>query len=121
MTLVRTSIVIALFSVLPASLVFGQNIRVTLLGSGKTFPQQGRLGPNVLIEAGDKTYIFGTGRSVLQRFAEINQSHELHHAYKEHDLQVQFEVVHGAAHGGELFRDEKRNALVEMFLDEQLR
>ncbi len=38
----------------------------------------------------------------------INQSHELHNAYKEYDLQVQFEVVHGAAHGGEQFRDEKR-------------
>jgi len=51
----------------------------------------------------------------------INQSHELHHAYKEHDLQVQFEVVHGAAHGGRQFSDERRNALVEAFLEEQLR
>ncbi len=51
----------------------------------------------------------------------INQSHELHNAYKEYDLQVQFEVVHGAAHGGEQFRDEKRVALVETFLDNQLR
>ncbi|MFP6829121.1 MAG: alpha/beta hydrolase [Gammaproteobacteria bacterium] len=50
----------------------------------------------------------------------INQSHELHHAYKEGNLQVQFEVVHGAAHGGRQFSDEKRNALVEAFLDEQL-
>jgi len=51
----------------------------------------------------------------------INQSHELHNAYKEYDLQVQFEVVHGAAHGGEQFRDEKRIELVETFLDKQLR
>jgi acetyl esterase/lipase len=51
----------------------------------------------------------------------INQSHELHNAYKEYDLQVQFEVVHGAAHGGEQFRDEKRIELVETFLDNQLR
>ena len=50
----------------------------------------------------------------------INQSHELHHAYKERGLQVRFEVVHGAAHGGQQFTDEKRNALVEAFLDEQL-
>ncbi len=51
----------------------------------------------------------------------INQSHELHNAYKEYDLQVQFEVVHGAAHGGQQFRDEKRIELVETFLDNQLR
>ena len=51
----------------------------------------------------------------------INQSHELHSAYKKYDLRVQFEVVHGAAHGGAQFSDEKRTALVEAFLDNQLR
>ena len=51
----------------------------------------------------------------------INQSHELHHAYKEQAIPVQFEVVHGAAHGGERFTDARRNALVKAFLDEQLR
>ena len=50
----------------------------------------------------------------------INQSHELHHAYKENGLQVRFEVVHGAAHGGDEFNDEKRNAIVKEFLDRQL-
>ncbi len=51
----------------------------------------------------------------------INQSHELHHAYKEQAIPVQFEVVHGAGHGGERFTDARRNALVKAFLDEQLR
>ena len=51
----------------------------------------------------------------------INQSHELHNAYKERALQVQFEVVHGAAHGGEQFSDEQRTELVKAFLDKQLR
>ena len=51
----------------------------------------------------------------------INQSHELHNAYKERTLQVQFEVVHGAAHGGEQFSDERRTELVKAFLDNQLR
>ena len=50
----------------------------------------------------------------------VKQAHELHHAYKEHHLEVQFEVVHRAAHGGEHFRDEKRNALVTAFLDKYL-
>ena len=30
----------------------------------------------------------------------INQAHELHGKYKKHGLPVQFEVVHGAGHGG---------------------
>ena len=51
----------------------------------------------------------------------INQSHELHNAYKEQGMPVQFEVIHGAAHGGAQFSDEKRNALVKTFLDKQLR
>ena len=51
----------------------------------------------------------------------INQSHELHSVYKDHALQVHFEVIHGAGHGGEQFVDAKRNALVRAFLDEQLR
>lgn len=51
----------------------------------------------------------------------INQSHELHHAYKQHGLDARFEVVHGAAHGGEEFIDDPRIALVTAFLDEQLR
>lgn len=29
----------------------------------------------------------------------INQAHELHAAYKKHEVMVQFEVVHGAGHG----------------------
>lgn len=51
----------------------------------------------------------------------INQSHELHGAYKAHGLQVHFEVVHGAAHGGEQFADDERNMLVTAFLDAHLR
>ncbi|QDU39339.1 Carboxylesterase NlhH [Maioricimonas rarisocia] len=50
----------------------------------------------------------------------INQSHELHGRYSQHGLPVQFEVVHGGAHGGELFFDARRRKLVEDFLDEQL-
>ena len=65
------SIVILLLSILPASPVFSQDFRVTLLGSGETFPQPGRLGPSILVEAGEKTYIFDAGRGVLQRFQEI--------------------------------------------------
>ena len=51
----------------------------------------------------------------------INQAHELHGVYKELDLPVHFEVIHGAAHGTEEFFDSKRNALVAAFLKENLR
>ncbi|HKS35778.1 MAG TPA: alpha/beta hydrolase [Verrucomicrobiae bacterium] len=46
----------------------------------------------------------------------INQSHELHGAYQKVKAPVQFEVVHGAAHGGAVFYDVDRLALVRRFL-----
>ncbi len=46
----------------------------------------------------------------------INQSHEMHAAYKALGLDVAFEVVHGAAHGGALFHDAQRNAVVTEFI-----
>ncbi len=51
----------------------------------------------------------------------INQSHELHGAYKRHGLPVHFEAIHGAGHGGEPFFDSERNAMVLFFLNESLR
>ena len=51
----------------------------------------------------------------------INQSHELHGKYKDAGLTVAFEVVHGAAHGGASFFDDRRNELVKQFLDEHVR
>ncbi len=46
----------------------------------------------------------------------INQSHELAGAYKQAGVFVHFEVVHGAAHGGAMFFDEERLAVVRKFL-----
>ena len=51
----------------------------------------------------------------------INQSHELHAKYKNDDLPVHFEVVHGGAHGGESFFDSRRNDLVREFFKKHLR
>lgn len=51
----------------------------------------------------------------------INQSHELHHAYQQAGVDVQFEVVHGAAHGGPMFWDDERNAVVMAFVARQLK
>ena len=51
----------------------------------------------------------------------INQSHELHALYKESKLDVHFEVVHGAAHGGDFFFDKERTRLVIDFLNRTIR
>lgn len=50
----------------------------------------------------------------------INQSHELHGAYKKHKRDVTFEVIHGGAHGGPKFYDAARIKLVEDFLRKHL-
>ncbi|MGE3807860.1 MAG: alpha/beta hydrolase fold domain-containing protein [Gemmataceae bacterium] len=51
----------------------------------------------------------------------INQAHELHGVYKQHKLDVFFEVVHGSGHGGKAFFDAERNKLVRAFLERTLR
>jgi len=50
----------------------------------------------------------------------INQSHELHAAYKQHGVVAHLEVVHGGVHGGKLFFDEPRRKLVLRFLWQHL-
>jgi hypothetical protein len=42
-------------------------------------------------------------------------------AYRRLGLDVHFEVVHGARHGGDEFFDTERTALVQAFLDRNLR
>ena len=51
----------------------------------------------------------------------INQSHELHGAYKRQRLVAEFVVVHGGAHGGKEFYDAERIGLMAEFLDKHLR
>jgi ribonuclease Z len=50
---------------------FGQEIRVTLLGTGSPPPVMNRFGPSILVEAGDKKFLFDAGRGALQRIAQI--------------------------------------------------
>jgi acetyl esterase/lipase len=46
----------------------------------------------------------------------VNQSLELAGAYEKAGAPVQLEIVHGAAHGGAMFYDEERMAIVRKFL-----
>jgi hypothetical protein len=50
----------------------------------------------------------------------INQTHELHGAAKAAGVAAQFEVVHGAGHGGAGFFDPERTAMVIEFLRDAL-
>ena len=50
----------------------------------------------------------------------ISQSHELTGAYKKINLDVQFEVVYGAAHGGDLFYTPERLKLAMDFIKKYL-
>lgn len=49
---------------------FGQEIRVTLLGTGAPPPVMNRFGPSILVEAGGRKFLFDAGRGALQRLAQ---------------------------------------------------
>jgi acetyl esterase/lipase len=114
-----------LTSILDQSTPFGLNIRVpgleTLLGgpADETAALAKTASPVFHVDASDPPLLLLHGDQDPQM--PINQSHELHGAYQEHDLDVHFEVVHGARHGGAQFFDPERTALVEAFLDRHLR
>ncbi len=50
----------------------------------------------------------------------INQAHELNYHYVENGLTVQFEVIHGAGHGGEAFYNAAGIRLLDEFLKQHL-
>jgi ankyrin repeat protein/acetyl esterase/lipase len=50
----------------------------------------------------------------------INQSHELQGRYNELGLPIQFEIIHGGAHGGPQFYDNQRLEIVRKFLEQNL-
>lgn len=50
----------------------------------------------------------------------INQAHELHGVYLKHKCPVEFDVVYGAAHGGEAFYTPEKIARVAAFLHKSL-
>ncbi len=95
-------------------------LRLLLGGQPDDRPKLSRLASPVFhVDAEDPPLLIIHGDQDPQ--VPINQSHELHGAYKHHNLEVAFEVVHGGAHGGAAFFDEDRNALVKSFFDRHLR
>jgi len=114
-----------LTTILKQSTPFGLNIRepgldFLLGGQPEDQPELARLASPVFhVDANDPPLLLLHGDQDPQM--PINQSHELHGAYQSAGLEVHFEVVHGAAHGGAAFFDAERNALALAFLDKHLR
>ena len=61
---------IVLVALAPAFAV-GQEIKVTLLGTGAPPPVMHRFGPSILVEAGGQKFLFDAGRGALQRLSQL--------------------------------------------------
>ena len=112
-------------TILPQSTPHGLSVRVPalellLLGQPEAKPQLARLAsPVEHVEASDPPLLLIHGDQDPQ--VPINQSHELHAKYKQFDLPVRFEVIHGGAHGGDDFYSEEILRTVRKFLETSLR
>jgi ribonuclease Z len=71
----RQTVVFLMLSVAAFSLpMLGQNLKVTLLGTGYPDPRMDRFGPSILVEAGKEKLLFDCGRGAAQRLAQLNLS-----------------------------------------------
>ena len=64
------SVVLFVAAGVPA-LASGQEIKVTLLGTGCPPPVMHRFGPSILVEAGEQKLLFDAGRGALQRLTQL--------------------------------------------------
>jgi acetyl esterase/lipase len=114
-----------LTTILDQSTPFGLNIRepalVRLLGAPpKEAESLAKLASPVFqVDRDDPPLLLLHGDQDPQM--PINQSHELEGAYEKHGLEVDFIVVHGAAHGGDAFYSPENLERVEAFLGAKLR
>lgn len=114
-----------LTTILDQSTPFGLKLRVpglTLLLGGPLEEKMDlarEASPVFHVDAGDPPLLLLHGDQDPQM--PINQSHELYGAYEAMGLDAHFEVVHGAAHGGDAFFDASHIAMVRAFLDKHIR
>jgi ribonuclease Z len=66
----RTALVVISIG-LSVSFAHSQDIKVTLLGTGSPPPVMDRFGPSILVEAGERKFLFDAGRGALQRLAQV--------------------------------------------------
>lgn len=65
-----TSIILVLTVLVPA-VVAGQDIKLTLLGTGAPPPVMNRFGPSILVEVRGRKFLFDAGRGALQRLGQL--------------------------------------------------
>jgi len=113
-------------TILSQSTPHGLSVRIPALdlflgGQPEAEPERARLAsPVVHVDETDPPLLLIHGDQDPQM--PINQSHELHARYKSFGLPVQFEVVHGAAHGGKGFYEaEMLNRVAEYLSSGTLR
>jgi acetyl esterase/lipase len=95
-------------------------LQLLLRGQPEDKPELAKLAsPVEHVDASDPPLLLIHGDQDPQ--VPINQAHELQGKYKKLGLPVQFEVVHGAAHGGERFYDDAISLILQSFLEENLR
>lgn len=107
-------------TILNQSTPHGLSVRVPalelLLGDRpEKIPDLARLASPVFhVDASDPPLLILHGDQDPQ--VPINQSHELEGAYKKLHLDVYLDVVHGAAHGGDMFHDKEHDERTMAFL-----
>lgn len=111
-------------TILSQSTPHGINVRAPALALllGKPLDQVPELAklasPVFQVDATDPPMFIAHGDQDVQ--VPINQAHELYGAFKEHHLQVQFEVVHGAGHGSPDYFQPEFMKTIAAFLQEAL-
>jgi len=109
-----------LTTILKQSTPHGLDVRVPALdlllgGQPEDFPELARLASPIFhVDRRDPPLLLLHGDQDPQM--PINQSHELCGAYQKAGVAVEFVVVHGAGHGGAVFFDEERLAILKRFL-----
>jgi ribonuclease Z len=63
--------IVCVLSALAPAFAVGQEIKVTLLGTGAPPPVMHRFGPSILIEAGGQKFLIDAGRGALQRLGQL--------------------------------------------------
>jgi acetyl esterase/lipase len=107
-------------TILKQSTPHGLEVRVPALdlllgGQPDAAPELARLASPIFhVDRNDPPLLLFHGDQ--DRQMPINQSLELQGAYQKVNARVQLEVVHGAGHGGPMFYDAERLAIVKSFL-----
>jgi len=113
-----------LTTILAQSTPFGLNVRKPalelLLGTEpeKNIDLAKLASPVFHVDKNDPPLLIFHGEQDAQM--PISQSHELVGAYKKNNLDVMFEVVYGAAHGGDLFYNPDRLKIALDFIEKHL-